>query len=637
MAVNPQFLAATASVDQSAIAPFPNSEKVYIAGSRPDLRVPFRKITQEDTPSQMGAEKNPPLYVYDTSGPYTDPCVTIDIRAGLTPIRAAWINERNDTELLTGPSSAFGQTRLNDPKLVALRFNLHRQPRRAKAGKNVTQMHYARQGIITPEMEYIAIRENMLRSDYIESLKAAGGNSARMAELMLRQHPGQSFGASIPREITPEFVRDEVARGRAIIPANINHPESEPMIIGRNFLVKINGNIGNSAVSSGIGEEVDKMTWGIRWGADTIMDLSTGKHIHETREWIVRNSPVPIGTVPIYQALEKVDGKAEDLTWELFRDTLVEQAEQGVDYFTIHAGVLLRYVPMTATRMTGIVSRGGSIMAKWCLAHHKENFLYTHFEEICDIMKAYDVSFSLGDGLRPGSGWDANDEAQLGELKTLGELTQIAWKHDVQVMIEGPGHVPMQLIKENMDLQLKWCDEAPFYTLGPLTTDIAPGYDHITSAIGAAQIGWYGTAMLCYVTPKEHLGLPNKDDVKAGIMAYKIAAHAADLAKGHPGAQIRDNALSKARFEFRWNDQFNLGLDPDTAKAYHDETLPKESMKVAHFCSMCGPHFCSMKITQDVREYAAAQGVSEAQALHKGMEEKSIEFIKTGAKVYHKL
>ena len=637
MAVNPQFLAATASVDQSAIAPFPNSEKVYIAGSRPDLRVPFRKITQEDTPSQMGAEKNPPLYVYDTSGPYTDPCVAIDIRAGLTPIRAAWINERNDTELLTGPSSAFGQTRLNDPKLVALRFNLHRQPRRAKAGKNVTQMHYARQGIITPEMEYIAIRENMLRSDYIESLKSAGGNSARMAELMLRQHPGQSFGASIPREITPEFVRDEVARGRAIIPANINHPESEPMIIGRNFLVKTNGNIGNSAVSSGIGEEVDKMTWGIRWGADTIMDLSTGKHIHETREWIVRNSPVPIGTVPIYQALEKVDGKAEDLTWELFRDTLVEQAEQGVDYFTIHAGVLLRYVPMTATRMTGIVSRGGSIMAKWCLAHHKENFLYTHFEEICDIMKAYDVSFSLGDGLRPGSGWDANDEAQLGELKTLGELTQIAWKHDVQVMIEGPGHVPMQLIKENMDLQLKWCDEAPFYTLGPLTTDIAPGYDHITSAIGAAQIGWYGTAMLCYVTPKEHLGLPNKDDVKAGIMAYKIAAHAADLAKGHPGAQIRDNALSKARFEFRWNDQFNLGLDPDTAKAYHDETLPKESMKVAHFCSMCGPHFCSMKITQDVREYAAAQGVSEAQALHKGMEEKSIEFIKTGAKVYHKL
>jgi phosphomethylpyrimidine synthase len=625
MAVNPQFLAATASVDQSAIAPFPNSEKVYVQGSRADMQVPFRKITQDDTPSMLGAEKNPPIYVYDTSGPYTDPNVKIDIRAGLTPLRAKWIDERNDTELLSGPTSAFGQERLNDPKLVALRFNLKRQPRRAKAGMNVSQMHYAKKGIVTPEMEYIAIRENMLRADYIESLKHAGGNSARMAELMLKQHPGQSFGAAIPKEITPEFVRSEVARGRAIIPANINHPESEPMIIGRNFLVKINGNIGNSAVSSGIGEEVDKMTWGIRWGADTIMDLSTGKHIHETREWIVRNSPVPIGTVPIYQALEKVDGKAEELTWELFRDTLIEQAEQGVDYFTIHAGVLLRYVPMTANRMTGIVSRGGSIMAKWCLAHHKENFLYTHFEEICEIMKAYDVSFSLGDGLRPGSGWDANDEAQLGELKTLGELTQIAWKHDVQTMIEGPGHVPMQLIKENMDLQLEWCDEAPFYTLGPLTTDIAPGYDHITSAIGAAQIGWYGTSMLCYVTPKEHLGLPNKDDVKAGIIAYKIAAHAADLAKGHPGAQIRDNALSKARFEFRWNDQFNLGLDPDTAKAYHDETLPKESMKVAHFCSMCGPHFCSMKITQDVREYA-----------EKGMQEKSVEFIKTGAKVYHK-
>ncbi len=625
MAVNPQFLAATASVDQSAIAPFPNSEKVYVQGSRPDIQVPFRKITQDDTPSMLGAEKNPPIYVYDTSGPYTDPHVKIDIRAGLAPLRAKWIEERNDTDLLAGPTSTFGQERLNDPKLVALRFNLKRQPRRAKAGMNVSQMHYAKKGIVTPEMEYIAIRENMLRADYIESLKNAGGNSARMAELMLKQHLGQSFGAAIPKEITPEFVRQEVARGRAIIPANINHPESEPMIIGRNFLVKINGNIGNSAVSSGIGEEVDKMTWGIRWGADTIMDLSTGKHIHETREWIVRNSPVPIGTVPIYQALEKVDGKAEELNWELFRDTLIEQAEQGVDYFTIHAGVLLRYVPMTANRMTGIVSRGGSIMAKWCLAHHKENFLYTHFEEICEIMKAYDVSFSLGDGLRPGSGWDANDEAQLGELKTLGELTQIAWKHDVQTMIEGPGHVPMQLIKENMDLQLDWCDEAPFYTLGPLTTDIAPGYDHITSAIGAAQIGWYGTSMLCYVTPKEHLGLPNKDDVKAGIIAYKIAAHAADLAKGHPGAQIRDNALSKARFEFRWNDQFNLGLDPDTAKAYHDETLPKESMKVAHFCSMCGPHFCSMKITQDVREYA-----------EKGMQEKSVEFIKTGAKVYHK-
>lgn len=637
MAVNPQFLAATAHVDASAVAPFPNSEKVYIQGSRPDLQVPFRKITQDDTPSQMGAEQNPPLYVYDTSGPYTDPHIKIDIRKGLAPIRAKWIAERNDTELLTGPTSTFGQSRLGDPKLTALRFDLHRQPRRAKPGKNVSQMHYARQGVITPEMEYIAIRENMLRSDYIESLKKAGGNSARMAELMLRQHPGESFGAAIPKEITPEFVRAEVARGRAIIPANINHPESEPMIIGRNFLVKINGNIGNSAVSSGIGEEVDKMTWGIRWGADTIMDLSTGKHIHETREWIVRNSPVPIGTVPIYQALEKVDGKAEELTWDLFKDTLIEQAEQGVDYFTIHAGVLLRYVPMTANRMTGIVSRGGSIMAKWCLAHHKENFLYTHFEDICEIMKAYDVSFSLGDGLRPGSGWDANDEAQLGELKTLGELTQIAWKHDVQTMIEGPGHVPMQLIKENMEKQLEWCDEAPFYTLGPLTTDIAPGYDHITSAIGAAQIGWYGTAMLCYVTPKEHLGLPNKDDVKAGIMAYKIAAHAADLAKGHPGAQIRDNALSKARFEFRWNDQFNLGLDPDTAKAYHDETLPKESMKVAHFCSMCGPHFCSMKITQDVRDYAAAQGLAAEQAIKKGMEEKSIEFVKTGAKVYRKV
>jgi phosphomethylpyrimidine synthase len=636
MAVNPQFLAATASVDQSAVAPFPNSEKVYVTGSRGDIRVPFRRIHQDDTPSMMGAESNPPIYVYDTSGPYTDPTARIDIRAGLPAIRAAWINERRDTELLSGPSSSFGQQRLDDPKLVALRFHLQRQPRKAIPGKNVTQMHYARQGIVTPEMEFIAIRENLLRQDYIESLKAAGGKNARMAELMLKQHPGQSFGAAIPAEITPEFVRSEVARGRAIIPANINHPESEPMIIGRNFLVKINGNIGNSAVSSGIGEEVDKMTWGIRWGADTIMDLSTGKHIHETREWIVRNSPVPIGTVPIYQALEKVDGKAEELTWELFRDTLIEQAEQGVDYFTIHAGVLLRYVPMTASRMTGIVSRGGSIMAKWCLAHHKENFLYTHFEDICDIMKAYDVSFSLGDGLRPGSGWDANDDAQLGELKTLGELTQIAWKHDVQTMIEGPGHVPMQLIKENMDLQLDWCSEAPFYTLGPLTTDIAPGYDHITSAIGAAQIGWYGTAMLCYVTPKEHLGLPNKDDVKAGIIAYKIAAHAADLAKGHPGAQIRDNALSKARFEFRWNDQFNLGLDPDTAKAYHDETLPKESMKVAHFCSMCGPHFCSMKITQDVRDYAAQQGVSEEQALSRGMSEKSVEFIRTGAKVYHK-
>ncbi|MFM1827139.1 MAG: phosphomethylpyrimidine synthase ThiC [Pseudomonadota bacterium] len=636
MASNPQFLAATAQVDEAAIAPLPNSKKVYVTGSRADIRVPMREITQDDTPVMMGAEKNPPIFVYDTSGPYTDPTVKIDIRSGLAPIRQAWIDERKDTELLSGPTSRFGQERLADPKLAQLRFNLHRQPRRAKSGQNVSQMHYAKKGMITPEMEFIAIRENLRRQEYLKSLEAMGEKGRRMVELLSRQHPGQSFGASIPSEITPAFVRDEVARGRAIIPNNINHPESEPMIIGRNFLVKINGNIGNSAVTSSIAEEVDKMTWGIRWGADTIMDLSTGKHIHETREWIIRNSPVPIGTVPIYQALEKVDGKAEELTWELFRDTLIEQAEQGVDYFTIHAGVRLAYVPMTANRMTGIVSRGGSIMAKWCLAHHQENFLYTHFEDICDIMKAYDVAFSLGDGLRPGSIWDANDEAQLGELKTLGELTQIAWKHDVQTMIEGPGHVPMQLIKENMDLQLDWCDEAPFYTLGPLTTDIAPGYDHITSAIGAAQIGWYGTAMLCYVTPKEHLGLPNKEDVKAGIIAYKIAAHAADLAKGHPGAQVRDNALSKARFEFRWNDQFNLGLDPDTAKAYHDETLPKESMKVAHFCSMCGPHFCSMKITQDVKDYAKLKGLADEEALQKGMQEKSIEFVKTGAKVYHR-
>ncbi|MEY3969672.1 MAG: Phosphomethylpyrimidine synthase [Pseudomonadota bacterium] len=636
MASNPQFLAATAQVDEAAIAPLPNSQKVYITGSRADIRVPMREITQDDTPVMMGAEKNPPIYVYDTSGPYTDPTVKIDIRSGLAPIRQAWIEERNDTELLSGPTSRFGQERLADPKLAQLRFNLHRQPRRAKSGQNVSQMHYAKKGMITPEMEFIAIRENLRRQEYLRSLEAMGDKGKRMFELLTRQHPGQSFGAVIPSEITPAFVRDEVARGRAIIPNNINHPESEPMIIGRNFLVKINGNIGNSAVTSSIAEEVDKMTWGIRWGADTIMDLSTGKHIHETREWIIRNSPVPIGTVPIYQALEKVDGKAEELTWELFRDTLIEQAEQGVDYFTIHAGVRLAYVPMTANRMTGIVSRGGSIMAKWCLAHHQENFLYTHFEDICEIMKAYDVAFSLGDGLRPGSIWDANDEAQLGELKTLGELTQMAWKHDVQTMIEGPGHVPMQLIKENMDLQLDWCDEAPFYTLGPLTTDIAPGYDHITSAIGAAQIGWYGTAMLCYVTPKEHLGLPNKEDVKAGIIAYKIAAHAADLAKGHPGAQIRDNALSKARFEFRWNDQFNLGLDPDTAKAYHDETLPKESMKVAHFCSMCGPHFCSMKITQDVKDYAKQKGLAEEEALQRGMQEKSVEFVKAGAKVYHR-
>ena len=627
----------TAEVDQAAVQPLPNSKKIYVTGSRPDIRVPMREISQADTPTSFGGEANPPITVYDTSGPYTDPAVRIDVRSGLAALRAAWIEERQDTELLADLSSEYGRQRAADEKLDPLRFNLTRAPRRAKAGANVSQMHYARRGIITPEMEYVAIRENLRRREYLDSLKASGPQGEKMARLLTRQHPGQRFGAGIPEEITPEFVRDEIARGRAIIPANINHPESEPMIIGRNFLVKINGNIGNSAVTSSIGEEVEKMTWGIRWGADTIMDLSTGKNIHETREWIIRNSPVPIGTVPIYQALEKVGGKAEDLTWEIFKDTLIEQAEQGVDYFTIHAGVLLRYVPMTAERMTGIVSRGGSIMAKWCLAHHQENFLYTHFEEICEIMKAYDVAFSLGDGLRPGSIYDANDDAQLGELKTLGELTQIAWKHDVQVMIEGPGHVPMQLIKENMDKELEWCDEAPFYTLGPLTTDIAPGYDHITSAIGAAQIGWYGCAMLCYVTPKEHLGLPNKDDVKEGIITYKLAAHAADLAKGHPGAQIRDNALSKARFEFRWEDQFNLGLDPDKAKSFHDETLPKDSAKVAHFCSMCGPHFCSMKITQDVRDYAAQQGISAEAALQQGMEVKAVEFVQGGGKLYDKL
>jgi len=625
MNANPKFLAATAHVDDAAVQPLPNSKKAYVEGSRPDMRVPMREITQADTPSMFGGEHNPPVFVYDCSGPYTDPAARIDIRSGLAPLRQKWIEERNDTEVLTGPSSQYGVERLNDPKLAELRFDLKRAPRRARRGMNVSQMHYARRGVVTPEMEFIAIRENLERSRYVESLEATGKTGEKMLELLMKQHKGESFGASIPEVITPEFVRAEVARGRAIIPANINHPESEPMIIGRNFLVKVNANIGNSAVSSGIGEEVEKMTWAIRWGGDTVMDLSTGKHIHETREWILRNSPVPIGTVPIYQALEKVDGKAEELTWEIYRDTLIEQAEQGVDYFTIHAGVLLRYVPMTAKRMTGIVSRGGSIMAKWCLSHHRESFLYTHFEDICEIMKAYDVSFSLGDGLRPGSGYDANDEAQLSELRTLGELTTIAWQHDVQVMIEGPGHVPMQLIKENMDIQLKECHEAPFYTLGPLTTDIAPGYDHITSAIGAAQIGWYGTAMLCYVTPKEHLGLPNKKDVKDGIMAYKIAAHAADLAKGHPGAQIRDNAISKARFEFRWEDQFNLGLDPDTAKDFHDETLPKDSMKVAHFCSMCGPHFCSMKITQDVRDY-----------VERGMQEKSVEFVKKGAEIYQK-
>ena len=622
MNANPQFLNQAAQVDAAAVKPLPNSRKVYVTGSRPDIRVPMREISQTDTHTLNGIEKNPPIHVYDCSGPYTDPAAKIDIRSGLPALREGWIAERNDTEQLAAPSSAYGQQRLADPALAELRFNLKRAPRRAKSGMNITQMHYARRGIITPEMEYIAIRENQK----IEGL----------SELLKTQHRGENFGASIPKIITPEFVRDEIARGRAIIPANINHPEVEPMIIGRNFLVKINANIGNSALGSSIQEEVEKMTWAIRWGGDTVMDLSTGKHIHETREWIIRNSPVPIGTVPIYQALEKVDGRAEDLTWEIFRDTLVEQAEQGVDYFTIHAGVLLRYVPMTAKRLTGIVSRGGSIMAKWCLAHHKESFLYTRFEEICEIMKAYDVAFSLGDGLRPGSIHDANDEAQLGELKTLGELTQVAWKHDVQTIIEGPGHVPMHMIKENMELQLKWCHEAPFYTLGPLTMDIAPGYDHITSAIGAAMIGWYGTAMLCYVTPKEHLGLPDKDDVKEGIITYKIAAHAADLAKGHPGAQVRDNAISKARFEFRWEDQFNLGLDPDKAREFHDETLPKESAKVAHFCSMCGPSFCSMKISQDVRDFAAQQGVDEAAALQKGMEQKAVEFVQQGASIYRK-
>ena len=620
-----EFLSQVAHVDAAAVQPFPNSRKVYLQGSRPDIRVPMREVSLSATPTSFGKETNLPVYLYDTSGPYTDPTIAIDVRKGLPDVRSAWIEARGDTELLSAVSSAYGQERADDPKLAHLRFAHIGKPRRAKAGMNVSQMHYAKRGIITPEMEYIALRENMRLEQ--TQLQAGGG-----------QHPGESFGAAIPAQITPEFVRSEVARGRAIIPANINHPELEPMIIGRNFLVKINGNLGNSALSSSIEEEVEKMTWGIRWGSDTIMDLSTGKNIHETREWIIRNSPVPIGTVPIYQALEKVDGKAEDLTWEIFRDTLIEQAEQGVDYFTIHAGVLLRYVPLTAKRVTGIVSRGGSILAKWCLAHHKENFLYTHFEDICEIMKAYDVSFSLGDGLRPGSIADANDTAQFGELETLGELTKIAWKHDVQTMIEGPGHVPMHLININMEKQLQECDEAPFYTLGPLTTDIAPGYDHITSAIGAAMIGWFGTAMLCYVTPKEHLGLPNKDDVKEGIIAYKIAAHAADLAKGHPGAQIRDNALSKARFEFRWEDQFNLGLDPDRARAYHDETLPKDSAKVAHFCSMCGPHFCSMKITQDVRDYALQQGIADAErALEKGMEEKAEEFKGLGSDVYQKV
>lgn len=633
--VNIKSLSETAKVDEASVQPFPNSTKIYVEGSTPDIRVPMREVSLADTGGDFGVEKNLPVRIYDTSGPYTDPAVSIDVRNGLPDVRSQWIEARGDSEILTEYSSNFTNERLEDAELSKLRFDLKHRPRKALPGKNVTQLHYARQGIITPEMEYIAIRENMARAQSAEQ------------GVLENHHKGESFGASIPNEITAEFVRSEVARGRAVIPLNVNHPEVEPMIIGRNFLVKINGNIGNSALGSSIEEEVEKLTWGTRWGADTIMDLSTGKNIHETREWIVRNSHVPIGTVPIYQALEKVNGVAEDLTWEIFRDTLIEQAEQGVDYFTIHAGVLLRYVPLTAKRVTGIVSRGGSIMAKWCLAHHKENFLYTHFEDICAIMKAYDVTFSLGDGLRPGSIADANDEAQFGELETLGELTKIAWKHDVQCFIEGPGHVPMHMIKENMDKQLEECDEAPFYTLGPLTTDIAPGYDHITSGIGAAMIGWFGCAMLCYVTPKEHLGLPNKDDVKYGIITYKIAAHAADLAKGHPGAQLRDDALSKARFEFRWEDQFNLGLDPDTARSYHDETLPKDSAKVAHFCSMCGPKFCSMKISQEVRVYAAEHGtditaIGEDEVIRMvdveaEMKAKAAEFKAAGSEIYQKV
>ncbi len=624
-AIPEEFINETVRLSEDVTGPFPNSRKIYVEGAQDGVRVPMREISQDVTHGFDGDEENPPIYVYDTSGPYTDPEAKIDLLKGLPPLRDAWIEARNDTQMLSGPSSEFGHKRQTDPELAHLRFEHIRTPRRAKPGANVTQMHYARQGIITPEMEFVAIRENMR----LDELRA----DPRYAKLLI-QHPGQSFGANLPEQITPEFVREEVASGRAIIPANINHPEAEPMIIGRNFRVKVNTNIGNSAVTSSITEEVEKMVWSARWGGDTLMDLSTGKNIHETREWILRNSPMPIGTVPIYQALEKVDGKSEDLTWEMFRDTLIEQAEQGVDYFTIHAGVRLAYVPLTAQRLTGIVSRGGSIMAKWCLAHHEESFLYTHFGEICEIMKAYDVAFSLGDGLRPGCLADANDAAQFGELETLGELTKFAWEQDVQVMIEGPGHVPMQMVKENMDKELEDCYEAPFYTLGPLVTDIAPGYDHITSGIGAAQIGWYGTAMLCYVTPKEHLGLPNKEDVRTGIITYKLAAHAADLAKGLPGAQLQDNALSKARFEFRWDDQFNLSLDPDLARQYHDETMPKQAHKVAHFCSMCGPHFCSMKITQDVRDYAAKQGMEAEKALTEGMKEKAEEFKTQGAEIY---
>tara|TARA_Y100000589_G_scaffold291166_1_gene294488 strand:+ start:95772 stop:97625 length:1854 start_codon:yes stop_codon:yes gene_type:complete len=601
--------------------PFPASTKIYVKGKLHDIKVAMREIKLSDTVDKFNGKREPnqPVTVYDTSGPYTDPNIELDVRKGLPKLRQEWILSRGDVEELPEISSEYGKERLLNSELNHLRFEHIKKPLKAKSGQNVTQMYYARKGIITPEMEYVAIRENRRIDEYKDTIG---------------QHKGNPFGANIPEKITPEFVRDEVAAGRAIIPSNINHPESEPMIIGRNFLTKINANIGNSAVTSSIEEEVEKAVWACRWGADTIMDLSTGQNIHETREWIIRNSPVPVGTVPIYQALEKVNGKAEDLTWEIFKDTLIEQAEQGVDYFTIHAGVLLRYIPLTAKRVTGIVSRGGSIMAKWCLAHHKENFLYTHFEEICEIMKAYDVAFSLGDGLRPGSIADANDKAQFAELETLGELTKIAWKHDCQVMIEGPGHVPMHMIKENMDKELRDCYEAPFYTLGPLTTDIAPGYDHITSAIGAAQIGWYGTAMLCYVTPKEHLGLPNKEDVREGVITYKLAAHAADLAKGFPGAQIRDNALSKARFEFRWEDQFNLSLDPEKAREYHDETLPAEGAKIAHFCSMCGPHFCSMKITQDVRKYAEQKEIDEKKALEEGMKEKSKEFKEKGSEVY---
>jgi len=626
-AIPEEFIKNTAKLSEEVTRPFRNSRKVYVTGSRDDIRVGMREIDQDNTPDSMGFEVNPPIPVYDTSGAFSDPDIDVDLMKGMPNIRSNWILERNDTEQLDGPTSEFGVQRQTDDALASLRFEHISNPRRALSGKNVSQMHYARQGIITPEMEYVAIREN-------QKLTEMRNNPEY--QKILKQHPGESFGAELTDEMTAEFVRSEVARGRAIIPSNINHPEVEPMIIGRNFRVKVNTNIGNSAVTSSIEEEVEKMAWSARWGGDTLMDLSTGKNIHETREWILRNSPLPIGTVPIYQALEKVNGKAEDLTWEIFKDTLIEQAEQGVDYFTIHAGVLLKYVPMTAKRVTGIVSRGGSIMAKWCLAHHQESFLYTHFEDICEIMKAYDVSFSLGDGLRPGSLADANDEAQFAELETLGELTKIAWKHDIQVMIEGPGHVPLQMVKENMEKELQDCFEAPFYTLGPLTTDIAPGYDHITSALGAANIGWYGCAMLCYVTPKEHLGLPNKADVREGIITYKIAAHAADLAKGNPGAQLRDNAMSKARFEFRWEDQFNLGLDPERAREYHDETLPKESAKVAHFCSMCGPHFCSMKISQDVREYAKQQGISEGDALEQGMQEKAVEFMGKGAEIYNK-